>query len=475
MSAIERRIADFILENAHLLRDYSSQQLAERAGHQPVERGEVQPEARLQGLPGPEVLDRRGDGARRRGARGAPRRSRANDPHAAARGDLWRSKARGRRGNACDQPARGRSSASPPCIGRAKRVLLIGLGEDGMPARAFAYRSSRCSASSTRAPLRSGADDGEHRRLPRRATCCWCSREHGKQTVAVPARAPVPRARRQGRLGHAAHRQSAARARGRRAAGVGARRARRTSSRCCTSRALQHLLDLLFVLLCEEQRRAAGAAAKPTPSASRTCSTHESRCPRRTQVWRPHPCRSADAARPMLLPAVARYLLLSTALASARRARRHRRACRRTPARAGHDAGLGRDPRHAAPLRARGRTTGDAVGEPTPVTIGRAGSAWGLGLHPAQRGPQKREGDGRAPAGVFRIGTAFGYADRPTTALPYDAMDARTTVHRRRRLAALQPHRRCARGRRRRGRRIHRTDAARPARRTATCATRSAS
>ena len=28
MSAIERRIADYILENAHLLRDYSSQQLA---------------------------------------------------------------------------------------------------------------------------------------------------------------------------------------------------------------------------------------------------------------------------------------------------------------------------------------------------------------------------------------------------------------------------------------------------------------
>ena len=28
MSAIERRIADFILDNAHLLRDYSSQQLA---------------------------------------------------------------------------------------------------------------------------------------------------------------------------------------------------------------------------------------------------------------------------------------------------------------------------------------------------------------------------------------------------------------------------------------------------------------
>ena len=29
MSAIERRVADFILDNSHLLRDYSSQQLAD--------------------------------------------------------------------------------------------------------------------------------------------------------------------------------------------------------------------------------------------------------------------------------------------------------------------------------------------------------------------------------------------------------------------------------------------------------------
>ena len=32
MSAIERRVADFILDNAHLLRDYSSQQLASALG-----------------------------------------------------------------------------------------------------------------------------------------------------------------------------------------------------------------------------------------------------------------------------------------------------------------------------------------------------------------------------------------------------------------------------------------------------------
>lgn len=63
------------------------------------------------------------------------------------------------------------------------------------------------------------------------------------------------------------------------------------------------------------------------------------------------------------------------------------------------------------------------VGEAIPVSLGRNGSAWGLGLHPAQAdGPQKREGDGRAPAGVFTIGTAFGYVDRAATPLPYAAM-----------------------------------------------------
>jgi len=59
------------------------------------------------------------------------------------------------------------------------------------------------------------------------------------------------------------------------------------------------------------------------------------------------------------------------------------------------------------------------AGEPWPATIGRAGAAWGLGLHPPQPGTQKAEGDGRAPAGVFRIGPAFGYAPTLQTAMPY--------------------------------------------------------
>ena len=52
------------------------------------------------------------------------------------------------------------------------------------------------------------------------------------------------------------------------------------------------------------------------------------------------------------------------------------------------------------------------VGEPTPVNVGRSGMGWGRGLHPMdQSGPVKREGDGRAPAGVFPLATAFGAAD----------------------------------------------------------------
>lgn len=73
--------------------------------------------------------------------------------------------------------------------------------------------------------------------------------------------------------------------------------------------------------------------------------------------------------------------------------------------------------------RLQGNDAWHAVGTPQPVVIGRNGAAWGLGLHPAQAsGPQKREGDGRAPAGVFSLGDAFGYAELVPTGLPYRPM-----------------------------------------------------
>ncbi|MGV8961598.1 MAG: L,D-transpeptidase family protein [Stenotrophomonas sp.] len=71
----------------------------------------------------------------------------------------------------------------------------------------------------------------------------------------------------------------------------------------------------------------------------------------------------------------------------------------------------------------RGQHGWQAEGEAFDVALGRSGSAWGLGLHPAQQdGPQKREGDGRSPAGIFGIGEAFGYAAKIDSAMPYQPM-----------------------------------------------------
>jgi hypothetical protein len=47
------------------------------------------------------------------------------------------------------------------------------------------------------------------------------------------------------------------------------------------------------------------------------------------------------------------------------------------------------------------------------VLLGGGGLAWGRGLHPdGADGAVKREGDRRAPPGVFALGSGFGYAAR---------------------------------------------------------------
>ena len=53
-------------------------------------------------------------------------------------------------------------------------------------------------------------------------------------------------------------------------------------------------------------------------------------------------------------------------------------------------------------------------GEAVHVVLGRSGLGyWGV------RQPQKHEGDGKSPAGVFEIGSTFGYALETNSSMPY--------------------------------------------------------
>lgn len=63
-----------------------------------------------------------------------------------------------------------------------------------------------------------------------------------------------------------------------------------------------------------------------------------------------------------------------------------------------------------------------AVGKPIDVNIGRNGLGWGEGKFtiPHSEGePVKHEGDGKAPAGIFELRTAFGYTPEFSTPMPY--------------------------------------------------------
>lgn len=80
-----------------------------------------------------------------------------------------------------------------------------------------------------------------------------------------------------------------------------------------------------------------------------------------------------------------------------------------------------------------------AVGAPVPIVVGQSGLAWGEDGVGRPRDPRKREGDGRAPAGRFSLGTAFGFAPRAEmdrVRLPYlqladdtECVDDSASVH----------------------------------------------
>ena len=76
--------------------------------------------------------------------------------------------------------------------------------------------------------------------------------------------------------------------------------------------------------------------------------------------------------------------------------------------------------------RASARAPWRAEGAPVPIVVGETGLAWGDDAATRRQDPRKREGDGRAPAGRFPLGSAFGFASRSEMdwiRLPYLPLD----------------------------------------------------
>jgi DNA-binding MurR/RpiR family transcriptional regulator len=247
MSAIERRIADFLLENAHLLRDYSSQQLADALG---ISQSSVVKFSQKLGFRGyPDLKYSVAQAIARGGAAedADPVQARSDEPHRLRAEQLWRSKAAAEEETRLINPTEDLERIAD-LLHHAGRVYLCGIGEDGMRAQAFAFKLSQLGilALQQRDPVLMAA-----------AACTasatdvlllFC--EHGRQ----------PEFAQLGRRFRAAHgklvsvtRHSAnpLRAHADAALLVSAHDERAQIEPLLYQAALQQLLDLLLVLLCE--------------------------------------------------------------------------------------------------------------------------------------------------------------------------------------------------------------------------------
>lgn len=141
MSAIERRIADYILEEPHLLRDYSSQQLANALK---ISQSSVVKFSQKLGFKGyPDLKYSIGESLARGGGgeRDNVVEQRPADPHSALAESLWHSKTQAEQETCLINPST-KVDAIAEAIGKAGKVFIIGLGEDGIAARWFAGRLS---------------------------------------------------------------------------------------------------------------------------------------------------------------------------------------------------------------------------------------------------------------------------------------------------------------------------------------------
>ena len=256
MSAIERRIADFILENAHLLRDYSSQQLANALG---ISQSSVVKFSQKLGFKGyPDLKFSVGEavarGERQRGTR---------HHHAVARATRSRRSPR-TCGAASRSPKRRRASSTRPSRSRrsrarsARRQGLHHRPRRRRPAGARVRDEAGAAGHSGRAPRRSGPDapGAGFRGDGRCAGACFpstagsrrCARWRGSFDERRGKVVSVTR-----------HSANPLRAQADTSLLVSAHDERPHIEPLLYQAALQHLLDLLFVLLCRSSERIASS------------------------------------------------------------------------------------------------------------------------------------------------------------------------------------------------------------------------
>ena len=141
MSAIERRIADFILDNAQLLRDYSSQQLASALG---VSQSSVVKFSQKFGFKGyPDLKYNIGQALARNGGNDAAPgvATDGDDDYLRLEAGLRQSKAGAEEETRLLNP-RAQVEAIVDLVDGAGKVFVCGLGDDGLFAREFAMRLS---------------------------------------------------------------------------------------------------------------------------------------------------------------------------------------------------------------------------------------------------------------------------------------------------------------------------------------------
>lgn len=247
MSAIERRIADFLLENAHLLRDYSSQQLADALK---ISQSSVVKFSQKLGFKGyPDLKYSVGQAIARQngGEETSAAQSSVDHPHAALADSLWRSKTQAEEETRLINEPHSIDKIAA-ALADAGKVFLMGMGEDAVAARAFAMKLSLLGIATIQhedavlmASSLAAAASGdalmvfsEHGKQQTLSHLCRQFRERHCKVISVTRHTANPlRAHADASLLISAHDE------------------RPHVEPLLYQSALQHLMDMLFVVLCE--------------------------------------------------------------------------------------------------------------------------------------------------------------------------------------------------------------------------------